>query len=284
LDTLIVHMLARSPNDRLATAAEAREALDPALALGGWDPKVITAQRPTPRMSMQAANSDRVSDPSLRPTLPMPRQRIGGPRGFTTGAVGVGLLVGMVFFWSLRRADFPASTLAAPETSPGTASLQAGTSDSLAARPGARTPVSPGVHVPTLTDSMMLLRKRDSLVAAVNDKKPMVDTVPTHVPIQQFANTIAQADSAKLVHDYPYIPKESRTMLGIVFAQDSTPHVTPVYVASSPPRGDHAEVPFDLRVDFYNKGKVRTSAPLRLTATLDRRGDRWVMSNLKSRS
>src|SRR6185437_3482065 len=282
LDTLIVHMLARSPNDRLATAAEAREALDPALALGGWDPKVITAQRPTPRMSMQAANSDRVSDPSLRPTLPMPRQRIGGPRGFTTGAVGVGLLVGMVFFWSLRRADFPASTLAAPETSPGTASLQAGTSDSLAARPGARTPVSPGVHVPTLTDSM-LLRKRDSLVAAVNDKKPLVDTVPTHVPIQQFANTIAQADSAKLVHDYPYLPSLQRNFLAGVFAQDSTPRVTPVYVTSSQVHGDHADVAFQLDLVFYDKGKQKRNVPLGFIATLDRRGDRWVMSNLKSR-
>jgi serine/threonine protein kinase len=284
LDTLIVHMLARSPSDRLATAAEAREALDPGLALGGWDPKVITAQRPTPRMSMQAANIDRVSDPSLRPTLPMPRQRIGGPRGFTTGAVGLGLLVGMVFFWSLRRANLPAGTLAAPETSPGTARLQAGASDSLATRPGARAPVSPGVHVPTLTDSLMLLRKRDSLVAEATDKKPMVDTVPMHVPIQQFANTIAQADSAKLVHDYPYIPQKTRGFLTTVFGQDSTPHVTPVYVTSSPPHGDHAEVAFDLRVDFYNKGKVRISTPLTFTATLDRRGSRWVMSNLKSRS
>jgi hypothetical protein len=43
-------------------------------------------------------------------------------------------------------------------------------------------------------------------------------------------------------------------------------------------------VAFDLKVEFYNKGKVRISTPLTFTATLDRRGSRWVMSNLKSRS
>ena len=282
LDTLIVHMLARSPNDRLATAAEAREALDPALALGGWDPKVITAQRPTPRMSLQAANNDRVSDPSLRPTMPMPRQRAGGRRGFTTGAVGVGLLVGTMFFWSLRRADPLPSALVAADSSSGTASLQAGTSESLATRPGARVPVSPGVHVPINADSIRLAKERDSLVKVLAGQKPTTDTVATHAPIQQLANTIALADSATAVRNYPSLSDDQRRFLGNVFAQDSTPHVTPVILTSNV-HGDHADVSFDLRVEFYDKGKQKRNSPLTFTATLDRRGSRWVMSNLKAR-
>ncbi|HXD48227.1 MAG TPA: serine/threonine-protein kinase [Gemmatimonadaceae bacterium] len=280
LDTLIVHMLARSPSDRLATAAEAREALDPALALGGWDPKVITAQRPTPRMSMHAANSDRVSDPTLRPTLPMPRQRGGSPRGFTTGAVGVGLLVGTVFFWSLRRADLPPSALVPPDSSPGTASL-AGTSESLTTRLGARAPVSPGVHVPTKADSAILL-KRDSLVAAA-EKRVTTDTVSTHVPIQQFANTVAAADSAKLVHDYPSLPDHPRESLASVFRQDSSLRVTPVYVASNV-HTDHAEVSFELRIDYYDTGKQKRSASFPFNATLERKAGRWAIRELKSSS
>src|ERR1051325_3123991 len=43
LDTLIVHMLARSPGDRLASAADARYAIDPALALSGWDAGALGA-------------------------------------------------------------------------------------------------------------------------------------------------------------------------------------------------------------------------------------------------
>jgi serine/threonine-protein kinase len=283
LDTLIVHMLARSPNDRLPTAAEARESLDPALALGGWDPKMITVQRATPRMSLAAANETRVSDPSLRPTMPMPRQRSGVPRGFTTSAVGLGLLVGTVFFWSLRRADLPPSALAATGSSAGTASVPIGSAESLA--PGAAThgPVSPNVRIPSKGDSAILLAKHDSAKDSV-DKKPAPDTVPTHAPIQLLANTIALGDSAKLLHDYPSLPKTQREFLLGVFAQDSTPRVTPVFQGGSTPRGDRAEVAFELRLEFYDKGKQKRSTPLKFTATLERRGGGWAMSDLKTRS
>jgi serine/threonine-protein kinase len=92
LDTLIVHMLARSPGDRLASAAEARDALDPALALGGWDPRSVSAKRP-----ITAVGRPVVTDPSLQPTMPMPRVRaskrvaIGAVAGAVVLFAGVGL-------------------------------------------------------------------------------------------------------------------------------------------------------------------------------------------------
>lgn len=74
LDTLIVHMLARSPGDRLASAAEARDALDPALALGGWDPHSVSAKRAVTAVGRPS------TDPSLQPTMPMPRVRANAKR------------------------------------------------------------------------------------------------------------------------------------------------------------------------------------------------------------
>jgi hypothetical protein len=71
-------MLARSPDDRLASAAEVRDQMDPALALGGWDPRVITA----PSASRTPANG---IDESTQPTQPIPRQRM-GTRSIVTGA------------------------------------------------------------------------------------------------------------------------------------------------------------------------------------------------------
>jgi hypothetical protein len=244
---------------------------------------MITVQRATPRMSLAAANENRVSDPSLRPTLPMPRQQFGVRRGFTASAVGLGLLVGSAFFWSLRHADLQPRALDATDSSPGTASVPAASTESFAAGAPTHGPISPNFHNPSKADSAILLAKHDTAGKDSVDKKPALDTVPTHAPIQQLASTIAQADSAKLVRAYPYIPTEQRDFLIRVFAQDSTPHVTPVYITSSSPRGDRAEIAFDLRLEFYDKGKQKRSTPLKFTATLERHGDRWAISDLKRR-
>ena len=108
LDTLIVHMLARSPDDRLASAAEVRDQLDPALAIGGWDPRVITAPQP-PR------TTDDGLDESTAPTQPIPRQRM-GTRSVVTGAsMLVALAIaGVALYNTQQKRDRAATT--APKT------------------------------------------------------------------------------------------------------------------------------------------------------------------------
>lgn len=100
LDTLIVHMLARSPADRLASAAEARDSLDPALTLGGWDPRSI--RNSVPRTSGRAALrvTGQVSDPSLQPTIPLPRQRARVGRIAIATIVGATALFSGLMLWS----------------------------------------------------------------------------------------------------------------------------------------------------------------------------------------
>ncbi|HTI64723.1 MAG TPA: serine/threonine-protein kinase, partial [Gemmatimonadaceae bacterium] len=100
LDTLIVHMLARSPADRLASAAEARDQLDPALAMGGWDPRVITAPSLSPGSS--AAVGGAASDAMLRPTMPLPRQKLSVRRISAGVAIGAGLLLASLYLWTER--------------------------------------------------------------------------------------------------------------------------------------------------------------------------------------
>ncbi|HEV8216882.1 MAG TPA: serine/threonine protein kinase [Gemmatimonadaceae bacterium] len=121
LDTLIVHMLARSPDDRLASAAEVRDQLDPALALGGWDPRVITA----PSASRTPASG---IDESTQPTQPIPRQRMAA-RGLVTGAiVVVALAIAGVALFNQQKGQQQPTTVTKPTadtthapTSPATA-------------------------------------------------------------------------------------------------------------------------------------------------------------------
>jgi len=101
LDTLIVHMLARSPGDRLASAAEARDALDPALALGGWDPATVSDQHP--QHPITSAGAHVPADPSLQPTMPMPKVRT-SPKRIAIGlGIGAVVLFGGIGLWRLNQ-------------------------------------------------------------------------------------------------------------------------------------------------------------------------------------
>ena len=72
LDTLIVHMLARSPSDRVASAAEARDALDPSLVFAGWEGD---SAGPRARPQLQLTSAGFTVHPSLQPTLRMPEEK-----------------------------------------------------------------------------------------------------------------------------------------------------------------------------------------------------------------
>ena len=125
LDTLIVHMLARSPADRLASAAEARDQLDPALAMGGWDPRVITAPSLSPGSS--AAVSSAVNDPLMRPTLPLPRQKLNVRRIGAGVIIGSGLLLASLYLWTERAiADHRDHVALAPHQVAGNCHAEAG--------------------------------------------------------------------------------------------------------------------------------------------------------------
>ncbi len=294
LDTLIVHMLARSPNDRLGTAAEAREALDPALALGGWDPKMMTVQRPTPRMSIQAANAARVpSDPSLRPTIPMPRQRATAGRVITGTLVGAVMVAGGFALWSAQQ-PVPPPTRQPVDSSAGSTPPSAAVLEPTVVKPPVAVPPppskvahSPAKHTtpkpiaPVVGDTTALMAKqRDSLESLA--RKDSVDRM--QAPLRQLAATVQQRDSARLARAYPTLsPSQLQFFQGIFASIDPKNFkVTPIAITLYNASADHVEASFKLQLDYVAK-RSKYSTPTEVyNATLERRGGQWILTDLKT--
>jgi hypothetical protein len=164
LDTLIAHMLARAPGDRIASAAEVSHALEPARALGGWD-RGGNALRPTPSVRPTP------HDPSLQPTMPMakyvtkPIRHVSVKRIAGGVVVGIGLLLGGLALWQVNDFDpsaFLTRKLDAPRAKQ-VAAVRPPPADTLAlAKPAVLRP----------TDSLALKRKADSVA-----EKKRVDSV-----------------------------------------------------------------------------------------------------------
>src|SRR5262245_11255029 len=113
LDTLIVHMLARSPSDRVATAAEARDQLDPALTLSGWDPRTMTqgvGDSSDATSIIPAAVITAPTDTQVGGTAVTPAKK--GGRGMLVGSlIGVvAIAAAVVFFVNRPHAKQPAPT------------------------------------------------------------------------------------------------------------------------------------------------------------------------------
>jgi len=109
LDTLIVHMLARSAGDRVPSAADARDALNPALIFAGWEGG---SAGPRARPQLQLTSAGFTVHPSLQPTLQMPeeKKKSKGPRiAAGTAVVAVIGMLGGLLYWSQRGA-VPAKT------------------------------------------------------------------------------------------------------------------------------------------------------------------------------
>jgi hypothetical protein len=179
VDTLIVHMLARSPKDRLASAAEARDAMDPALMLGGWDPGSISSPGP-------AANLDA----SLRPTIPMPRVRTSPKRIAIGSLIGSTVLLTGMWLWSQ-----PPKEVAVPIPSFKKA-------DSTAQAPKAIAPES----LPKLA--------KDTVVKP----KPQ-PTSEFDAPLARLAAAIRTKDIANVRAAYPGLPDNQRATFEGLFAK-----------------------------------------------------------------
>ena len=116
LDTLIAHMLARAPGDRMASAAEVSAQLDPALALSGWDPSSLRASVKSTRATPQV--TPLASDPAMRPTVRMKRHRESVTRIVVGTILGSGAVFAGLLLWSLWSHDEWARTTRPTTTVP----------------------------------------------------------------------------------------------------------------------------------------------------------------------
>ena len=244
LDTLIVHMLARSPGDRLASAAEARDQLDPALAMGGWDPRVITAPSLSPGSSTAVASAKR--DELMRPTMPLPRQHLSVRRIGLGVAVGTGMLLGVLYLLSdgtlnFRRPAAPVQSTVAADTTPASATPQAApiATDTTAS------PVGRGA-----------LLKPES-VAAAQPRKPAADTANINQfasSMNQVARAIKTGDIDKVQSAIPGMTDKQRAYFtDQLFAGKDVKRVDPIlHGATILP--DSAKMPVEFRVTVAQKG------------------------------
>src|SRR5262245_14710444 len=116
LDSLIAHMLARAPNERLASAAAVSAGLDPAVALAGWEPAhaapMVSARVPRGAPTVIHASAD----PAMRPTIPIRRSNTSSKRILFGSVLLSAIMVGGLFAWSRLSESTAPSSAAAPTT------------------------------------------------------------------------------------------------------------------------------------------------------------------------
>jgi serine/threonine-protein kinase len=267
LDTLLVHMLARSPSDRLASAAEARDQLDPALAMGGWDPRAITAPSASPAGTAVVGTS---SDELLRPTIPLPRQKLSVRRIGAGVAVGIGFLIGGLYLLS------DGTLRIGQQAPPAPAKIVADTTH--AATPQA---------APIAADSLPAagrgaLVKPDSTTPVVTKPAPIYDTKA----IDQLASAIKSGDIDKVEAAYPGLTEQhKRYFRDELFPGKEVRAVTPM-LHSATITGDTARMPLEYRITLSPKGQPGSPISLTLpySATFALNAGKWRLVALQPRS
>ena len=278
LDTLIVHMLARSPTDRLASAAEARDQLDPALTLGGWDPSTLTAARrlspagrrlsPAPRLSPLP----RSSDPSLQPTMPMAKQEMSVKRIGLGALIGSALLASGLVFWSqLQEAPEPAPVVRHDSV---VAEQQAPTPTESIATPKVVTPAgTPLRPTPARPDT--------SLLHQLKPPAPPSDTVLVQQSFDRLATAIGTEEINAVQVAFPDMPDAERAWFVGFFNRAAGIRVGKREVDALTIHGDTADAVVTLHVGYRNKNAAEpNSLQRKYHATLIRADGGWKITTL----
>jgi serine/threonine-protein kinase len=282
LDTLIAHMLARAPGDRIASAAEVSTQLDPALALSGWDPSSLRASVKSTRVAPQV--TPLASDPAMRPTVRMKRHRETITRMVVGVILGSGALFAGMLLWSLWSRDesvqsapsattvptVPPITVAAPSVAPLTKPLM-DTSNKVKPAPIHRVPATVAKKPVATADSTPTPPPVASDVA--NEEAAIRE------PLEKFA--LASGHGEVAIRDA--FPEISPTILGqlkdfLVKVDNVTAKAN---YGTTTINGDKAELKFTLAFNFmYRDSKAPGTAQFKYRATLARHKDRWEISEL----
>ena len=315
LDTLIVHMLARSPADRLASAAEARDALDPALMRGGWDPATISGPRPmapTPRSAPTVLSG--MADPSMQPTQPMPKQHERTLRVVGAGLLGAVLVGGGAFFWANRSLH-----LGSPATSAGmTVNAPAANAAPLADTSLARG-VIPGSGASHASNRQAnggpahqtpRVRKPDSLAAPKGARgaastvaktlQPRADSSAMHAPpktdsaltevsavrraFDPLIEAIRDENIAAVSRAVPKLLDNQRGFYKQLFENmedlRAIPDTQPVSV-----QGSQANVPVTFKLQYVNRSsKQKNMTPVTYDAVFEKHGGVWQLIELRPKN
>jgi serine/threonine protein kinase len=258
LDTVLVHMLARSPGDRLASAAEVRDALNPALVLAGWD---SAAAGPRARPQMQLTSTGFSVHPALQPTVRMPVERRSN-----TGRVATGIVIlaaaslGGVLYWSEHnpRGDSAVTTDTTTKTAP--------VIDS--------TPVAVTKPLPRL-DSNSFIRAQKAADSAAAE-------AALHAPLERYTKAFATDNLEMVIQAFPNMPEALRATLRQFFESARHIRAESVYGPPSITEGQ-AELPFSVRLRFTAGNSTQPSGTtLRYHAVLTKKpGGKWEIAELR---
>jgi Protein kinase domain len=258
LDTVIVHMLARSPADRIPTAAEARDALNPALVFAGWEGAGTVGARP----QLQLTSTGVPVQASLQPTLRMPVQRTSFLSRIGTAVVFLGIagLAG-VLYWSQRG---PGLSGAAVDS----AALKVAQPVVVDSAPAATKPL------PRL-DSASFIRAQKAADSAAAE-------VALHAPLKRYADAFATDNLEMVIQAFPNMPDGLRSTLKRFF--ESADHIRsePIYGPASV-TAERAELPFSVRLRFTPGNSTQvTSSTLSYHAVLTKKADgKWEIAELR---
>ena len=258
LDTLIVHMLARSPSDRVATAAEARDQLDPALTLSGWDPRSITQGVGDSGDATSIMPAAVITEPTSA-TRAQPAKK--GGRGPLIGAlVGVLAVAAGVVFIVNRPKAAPVKPAPAPVVD---------TTHS----------VTPAATQPAET---LAAAGR----GALKDSTPPKPTAPAldTMAVTRLVAAIRSGDIEKVAQRFPGMTPEQRSyFMGVIFTPGHTVGKTQPVWHEATITGDTARMPLDIRVTVIQTATGSpTQLPLRYNAVFALKNNRYALVALNT--
>lgn len=272
LDTLLAHMLARSPNERLSSAAEVSASLDPALALAGWNPSTATrgALVRAPRGAPTVVRS--TADFGNQPTVPMERLKKSSKRIVVASIAGSAVVLGGLFVWSRTQltreeapvvvsAPSPQPTVVAPPPSPAPA-------DSVAATKG--------------PDTLATAPKPAAATAAkAAPKKPELppEEAAVRATLDHFAMAVANGEVA-VQKEFPAIPAPLLEGFRGIYNQAEQIKAKPSYGAAAI-AGNRAEVAYSLRITYQDRrSKQQGAFNGQYRAKLLKRNGKWELTEL----
>ncbi|MGH7616836.1 MAG: protein kinase domain-containing protein [Gemmatimonadaceae bacterium] len=300
VDTLLAHMLARAPGERIASASEVSTSLDPALVMSGWDLEAVSGHAPTrsgrgaPTVTRQAA------DLGMQPTMPMKIERP------SAGRVAVGTLLGSValfaglLVWRERQADnagaasLPAAV--AHSRADSTAVIQAPKDTSQAGLAKARVVDTSRPAAASITatapkraahDTSGKTAHKSNKSASASPKAPPPpvqnpDETAIHDVLEHLAISMGNGDVA-IRNAFAGTPAPLLDNLQQIFA--NADHVRATLQEGTPSiSGDHAEVPFNVQFQFNRHGSpLPEGAKQSYSAALQRRNGQWELTSLVQR-
>jgi len=290
LDTTIVHMLARSPKDRMHTAAEARDGLDPALVLGGWNPANITVASPS-------ISGPYRNDPSLQPTMPMPKVRP-SPKRIAIGVViGAGLMVGALIQWM----NFNSTSAAATPTAQVNPTASAARVDSVPVVAVAAVDTTAKLVKPPAKDSGKSLsgKPRETGHRSANTPSapltpvplptmPQISSVgkdPLAEPVDKLARAIERKDTNVVDQAWPGpITPDQHRAFKLLFQNAKTARLTVKPSSGTPTRSDgHATGTLTLEATYHDPVALTpVTARYRYDAVWELRDGQWSLTSLTS--